>query len=428
MERYRFLFRQLAYDVGASMLVIPALLTGALGVTALALETVERRLALDIPLLALEPGAAQTTIATLAGSMMTVVSVVYSVLLVALSLASTQFSTRILAGMIRDRVSQGVLGIFLGTFVWQLVALQSIHLDPPWVPPLTVTIALGLAVVSLAALVLFIARVIRNLQANHIVDRIARECEHVVDDVFPPRGDDVPCDAERPEPPADATIVRATASGYVQLVSIPSVRVVAAAGLHVQLLRPMGAFVPEGAALWSVAPAAACTPAIEEALRAAVDLGPIRTAQEDAEWGLRQIVDIGLKAISPAVNDPSTGCLCIDHLSRLLLRAGNRAAPPSRFPSGSGEAVVPGPRYTDLVDLAFEQMRQYGKSDMAICLRLLRAIGDVAEGIEHREGRERLHAHACAVVRAAQAAFPDDLAEMNRRAARVERALGRPLA
>lgn len=429
MERYRFRFLQLAYDVGASMLVIPALLTGALGVAALALQAVEQPLALDLPLLALEPGAAQTTIATLAGSMMTVISVVYSVLLVALSLASTQFSTRILAGMIRDRVSQGVLGIFLGTFMWQLVALRSIHLDPPWVPPLTVTIAVGLVVVSLAALVLFIARVIRNLQANHIVDRIARESEHVVDDVFPPRGDAAPCDAERPEPPENARFVRATVSGYVQLVSIPSVRGVAAAGLHVHLLRPMGSFVPEGASLWAVSPAAACTPAVEQALRAAVDLGPIRTVQEDAEWGLRQIVDIGLKAISPAVNDPSTGCLCIDHLSRLLLRAGNRAAPPSRFPSGSGEAIVPGPLYSGLVDLAFDQMRQYGKNDMAICLRLLRAIGDVAEGIEHPAGRARLHKHACAVVRAARAAFPDeDVSELSRRAARVERALGRAVA
>jgi uncharacterized membrane protein len=426
MNRYRFVLLQLAYDVGASMLVIPALLTFALGLSAFVLQAAELRAGTDIPLLAMEPGAAQTTIATLAGSMMTVISVVYSVLLVALSLASTQFSTRILAGMVRDRVSQVVLGVFLGTFVWQLVALRSIHLDPPWVPPLTVTGAVGLAVASLVALVLFISRVIHNLQANNIVDRIARETEHIVDEVFPPPADGVPRDADWPDPPADAKIVRSAASGYVQLVSIDSARAVAAGGLRVHLLRPMGSFVPAGAGLWAVYPPDRCTGAVEDALRSAVDLGPIRTMQQDAEWGLRQIVDIGLKAISPAVNDPSTGGLCIDHLSRLLIRAGTRGTPRSRFPAGEGEAVVPGARYTDLVDLAFEQLRQYGRSDMAINLRLMRAIGDVAEAVEHPQGRDRLHAHACAVARAARLSFPDDdRSELDRRAARAEKALGR---
>jgi uncharacterized membrane protein len=420
MQRLRFRLTQVGYDVGSNLLATPLLMAAALGALALGVERLEAALGVrswD----SLEPGTAQVTLATLAGSMMTVVSVVYSVLLVALSLASVQFSTRILANLVRDRVSQAVLGLFLGTFTWQLVALRSIHLDPPFVPPATVGIALLMAVLSLGALVLFIDRVIHAIQANHLVARIAEATEWILDEVFPadgPRRDTVWADV-----PDGARIVRSTMSGYVQLVAVGDVRALAARGLRIHLLRPVGAFVPAGAGLWAVD--GALTAADEEALRRAVDLGPIRTMQQDAEWGLRQIVDIGLKAISPAVNDPSTAATCIDHLSRLLIRAGTRGAPESREQVGAGELAVPWPRYSDLVDLAFEQLRQYGRADMAIQLRLLRAIVDVAEVVAQPEGRARLAVHARQVHAAATAAFsPEDREELDRRYEKARRLLG----
>jgi uncharacterized membrane protein len=397
-----------------------------IGASALTLERLEARWG-GPDWLGIEPATAQTTLATLAGSMMTVVSVVYSVLLVALSMASVQFSTRVLSSLVRDRVSQGVLGLFLGTFTWQLVALRAVHVDPPYVPPLTVAIALMLAVMSLAALVVFIDRVIQNIQANHLVDRIASHTEAVIDEVFPPLntgGPPAPRDTTWPEPPAGAALVPSDRSGYVQLVSFDEALAVAQTGLVVHLTRPTGSFVPQGGALWRVWPPERNTPEVMARLRGAVDLGPIRTLQQDAEWGLRQIVDIGLKAISPAVNDPSTAATCIDHLSRLLIRAGQRAAPPSVWAVAGGELVLPGTRYSELVDLAFEQLRQYGKSDMAIALRLLRAMADVAEVVAHPEGRARIAAHARHVEAAARAAFPtDDCDELTRRAQRVRRAL-----
>lgn len=148
--------------------------------------------------------------------------------------------------------------------------------------------------------------------------------------------------------------------------------------------------------------------------------------QEDAEWGLRQIVDIGLKAISPAVNDPLTGALCIDHLSRLLIRAGQRGTPPSVQVVGAGTVVIPAPVFSDLVDLAFDQLRQYGRADLAICLRLLRAMADVAEAVDHADGRDRLREHAGAVVAGARAAFPtEDLRELDRRWSRLQDCLAR---
>lgn len=425
MIQLRFRLAQLAYDVGTSLLFLPTLIAMGIGCAGVVLSTIESRGAVMVPLLALEPATAQVTFATLAGAMMTVISVVYSVLLVALSLASIQFSTRVLVGIVRDRPSQVVLGLFLGTFLWQLIALRAVHLDPPYVPPFTAAAGVALVVLSLLALVLFIDRVIHNIQANHLVNTIAVSAEAVIDEVFPP-STETPVDATWPEPPADARVVRSERSGYIQLVSIEEAQVVAQAGLSVHLLRPIGAFVPAGVPLWAVSPPERCTAEAERQLRDAVDLGSIRTSQEDAEWGFRQIVDIGLKAISPAVNDPSTGATCIDHLSRLLIRAGQRGAPRATWAAGTGQVVIPAVRFSDLVDLAFDQLRQYGRADLAIALRQLKALGDVAECVSHREGLVRIARQARDIDRALHASFPDeDLAELDRRVARVMRLVAR---
>jgi uncharacterized membrane protein len=425
VSRLAFGFAQLRYEVGARLLALPGLLAAGLGGFAFALQALEARGAVVVPLAPIEPATAQAILATLAGSTMTLVSVVYSVLLVALSLASTQFSTRILAGMVRDRFAHVVLGLFLGSFVWQLVALRGVHVDPPYVAPLTTSLAIVLAAASLLALVAFIDRLIRGLQANHIVDRIATETEAIIDEVFAARPGDG-ARASVPEPASDAARVRAKESGYVQLVDLEGALELARdRAVVIQLLRPMGAFVPEGVALWAVSPASRCTPELEAALRDAVDLGEVRTMQEDVEWGLRQIVDIGLKAISPAVNDPSTGALCIDHLARLLIRAGRGAPPPSVRIAGEGRLVVPVSGLVELVDLAFDQLRQYGRTDMAIALRLLRAIADVAECVSDSAARARLAVHAREVVRAARTHFSAvDLHELEHRLARIEDALG----
>ena len=153
-----------------------------------------------------------------------------------------------------------------------------------------------------------------------------------------------------------------------------------------------------------------------EAVRAAFDLGPVRTLQDDVEFGVRQIVDIALKAISPAVNDPSTAATCIDHLGRLLIRLAGRRAPASQRDG----LVVPQPTHVDLIDLAFEQIRQYGKGDMAIALRLLRVLGDIASVTRDRVALERLATHGRLVEAAARTAFaPEDCDELDRRAARL---------
>lgn len=247
--------------------------------------------------------------------------------------------------------------------------------------------------------------IIRSIQANHLVDRIATETEGVIDEVLGASGggDAGKSDfaAVGGEVSAAGTAAVATDSGYVQLIDVAALRAVVAAGHPVEVTRPMGAFAVEGLplAIVRLEPSEATLAIVRDAF----DLGPVRTMQSDVEFGFRQIVDIALKAISPAVNDPSTACTCIDHLSRLLVRA-------ARYPAIATEPMLDlrPVRHGDLVDLSFEQIRQYGKSDMAVALRLLRAMGDVASVLRDEDGRTRLLAQARLLERAVRVHFPEE--------------------
>lgn len=407
------MLRQLSYDLDTNLLFRPAILLVALLLAGVLLPSAELALSARLPgvallsdLLAPNAATSQLVLATVAGAMMSVVSVVYSILLVALSLASMQFSTRILAGFMRDPLSRSVLGLFVGTFAYCLALLTRIHDGPGGVPGLSVAGAMLLAFTALGALVLYIHHIVRSIQANVLIDRIARATEGVLDAAFP--------QGAAPAPAFTATSLPVTVpsdrSGYLQLIDAEGL-LRAAPGANLQMLRGNGAFVAEGVALMR-----ADRPVDAARLLACVDIGPERTMQDDAEFGLRQIVDIALKALSPAVNDPSTAATCVDHLGRLLIRVANRPMGAQVHQAGGGALLIPCPRFEDLLDLAVEQIRQYGKGDMATALRLMRVLGELWHTVPEGDRRDRIRMHAERVREAAQANFcAADNVELDRR-------------
>ncbi len=424
MSRLRFLTRQYLYDADRSLYARPALILGALAALAVALPYAEertelvravgRRLGWAVPA---EPAAVQVVLGTIAGSVMTVVSIVYSVLIVALSLASMQFSPRILAGYMRDRTSQRILGLFIGTFTYCLLVLRSTHSVPePFVPAVSVFGALVLALACLGSLLFFVHHMAKAIQANHIVDRIAKETEEVIDAVLPPHPARAPEAPPRP-PETPAHVVRATESGYVQLLAVTDLAGIARArGVTLHVVRGMGQFVPENGVL--VVADGPLDDGARAACRGAFDLGPVRTMQDDLEFGIRQIVDIALKAISPAVNDPSTAVTCIDHLSRLLGRMARRGDPERVRCDGATEeplVVLPPAGFTRALDVALNQIRQYGKGDVAVLLRLARALADVADMAERPAHRAALARHVAMIRTASAPLSPDDREELDRR-------------
>jgi len=366
-----------------------------------------------------DPQVAQAILAGIGASAMTVVSIVFAILLMTLTLASMQFSPRIILGFARDGVTQWTLGVFLGTFCYCMTALPTARSKPyPFAPVATVTGAMLLAFVCVAWLLFFIHHISGAISVNQIVDKIATETEAVVDEMmpWPRRGARLPVDN-----PSDGVKwelpVQNEVSGYIRFVD--SRRLVALAKEHrvkVRVLCRVGRFVPQGAPLLLITHAERATPDLAASLRGAFDFGPSRTLQQDVEFGVLQIVDIALKAISPAVNDPSTAISCVDQLSRILIRIASREPPEYRLydPPGVLRVVLSWYSFERLLDSAFEQIRMYSKSDVAVSLRILRALDDVASttadpGIRkllldraHRvlEGcAEKLHEHEIAPIR-----------------------------
>ncbi len=334
-----------------------------------------------------DPQIAQAVLTSIATSVMTVVSIVFAILLMTLTLASTQFSSQILVSFVRDRVTQWTLGVFLGTFSYCIAALPATRsLPQPFVPVATVTGAMLLAPVSVGWLIYFIHHISNAISVNHIVDRVRRETELVIDELMPDRRRPLQPDAaEVAFPERVEVLIRSRQSGYIRVIHIERLRSLAIAyRVCLRVERRVGHFVPEGVALMRVSHGEQISEERELQLLAALEIGPTRTMQQDVEFGIVQIVDIGLRAISPAVNDPTTAISCVDQLSCILIRWVSRVPPSSRYyhPPHTLRVVIPWVDFNGLLDLAFEQIRHYSVADAAVSLRLMRALGDIASTVD----------------------------------------------
>ena len=343
-----------------------------------------------------DPQVAQVILAGIAASIMTVVSIVFAILLMTLTLASMQFSPRIIVSFSRDRVTQWTLGIFLGTFLYCLVALPAARSQPhPFAPVGTVLGAMVLALVCVGLLLFFIHHISQAISVNHIVDRIAVETEAMIDEImpWPHLLNHHVKDAEPLRPNPSEVAVLSGDSGYIRFVDTR--RLVALAKHYhvtIRVLRRVGHFVPAGIPLMMVSKGHRLPPEGTAELLAAFDLGPTRTLQQDVEFGVLQIVDVALKAISPAVNDPTTAINCIDQLSRILIRFASREPPEELLydPPGIVRAGIGWIHFERLLEAAFEQIRMYAKTDVAVSLRLLRALDDIAASTPDPEFRRIL--------------------------------------
>jgi uncharacterized membrane protein len=400
-ERLPVLFQSAMYALRGGFLIRPLAIAVALGTAGAVLSSLEESapgIGAWIPNILFpsheDPGVAQMILASIATSIMTVVSIVFAILLMTLTLASTQFSPRILISFVRDRTTQWTLGIFLGTFSYCMAALPAARSLPhPFVPVATVTGAMVLALICVGWLIYFINHISQSISVNHIVDRIARETELVIDELMPyPRGQFTLPDRGEAAPATDGTILNQR-SGYIRYIDIKHlVDLAKAYRICLYLERRVGQFVPAGAPLARVSRVERVPAGHAVHLAAAFDIGPTRTMQQDVEFGIIQIVDIALRAMSPAVNDPSTAISCVDQLSRIIIAWAGRMPPPAHYyaPPHVLRLFVPWMTFDGLLDTAFEQIRHYAAADVAVSLRLMRAFSDIASTTEHVDLRVKL--------------------------------------
>lgn len=439
-ERLFLSFRHVMYSLRGGFLVRPliiALALGCAGALLSALEEMVPGLSAWAPKVLFpshaDPQVAQVILAAIAASMMTVVSIVFAILLMTLTLASMQFSPRIIVSFARDRVTQQTLGIFLGTFSYCVAALPAARSVPaPFAPVLTVMGAMLLALACVAWLLFFIHHISQAISVNNIVDKIATETEAVIDETMPePRR---PSRIPRAEPPPGPIeregAVLSDVSGYVRFVDVPRLVFLAKSyGVTIRIVRRVGHFIPAGVPLLMVSKGERLSPNRSAELRGAFDLGPTRTLQQDIEFGILQIVDIALRAISPAVNDPSTAINCVDQLSRILVHFASREEPVSLHydPPGLLRVCIPWPGFDRVVDTAFDQIRLYAQTDIAVSLRMLRALGDVATTISDPVAKQRLAERARRIVAGcAEKLDQSELSELRLRLAALDRLVSGP--
>jgi uncharacterized membrane protein len=377
-----------------------------------------------------DPQVAQIILAGIAASIMTVVSIVFAILLMTLTLASMQFSPRIIVSFARDRVTQWTLGVFLGTFSYCMAALPAARSAPqPFSPVATVSGAMVLALCCVAWLLFFIHHISEAISVSHIVDRIASETETVIDEVAREPRKATAIESLQAEAMDAWDVPFAPAKpGYIRYIDVAKLVAISKSNhVKIRLIRRIGQFIPPDVPLLMVYKGARLTPEAIAELGEAVETGPARTLQQDIEFGILQIVDIALKAISPAVNDPTTGVTCVDQLSRILIQLASRQ-PPSCFyydPPGVVRVFVPWPTFEQLTHTAFDQIRLYAQRDAAVSMRLLRALQDIASATPDCSVRRHLFGRAKGVVEGCANALADeDVRPMRVRLAGFEKILG----
>lgn len=325
-------------------------------------------------------------LSTLAGSMMTVMGITFSMTLLALVLASGQYTSRILRNFMRSRVTQATLGVFASIFVYCLLVLRTIRSGvEEFVPSLAVFFAVAMSLGGIGILIYFIHHIASSIQASNIIASITHETNAAIDRLLPKkleRETDIDEDQNQVLESLDERTwypVPAAKSGYIQSVDINTLlRLAGDNRTIVRMERGIGAFAVQNTALVSLAltyPPAQNTIA---ALNDAYSIGHHRTVEQDPAFGIRQIVDIALKALSPAVNDTSTAVMCVDYLTAIMARLTSRQFPPShRYEGETLRVVAIVPNFEELLVDAFDQIRSSAEVNIAILMRMLGAIDTI---------------------------------------------------
>jgi uncharacterized membrane protein len=333
---------------------------------------------------------ARNLLISIASTMVTVIALVLGLTVVALQLASTQFSPRLLRNFLRDIPNQLTLSVFVATFAYSTAGLYTVGIASGQrtedYPRLAVSGALLLLFVSMVMLVFFVHHLTHSIQIDQVMKSVERATLRVLERSFI-EGDP---HVRLPQPPRGAVAVPASRSGYVQAIHVDAlIDVLKDLGLSARIVPMVGRHVVAGTPLawvWAskddggrtLAPNAVAE--LRGAFTRSVRVGYERTLEQDVAFGIRQLADIASKALSPAVNDPYTANQAVDHLASILAALAVKQHGPQAVMDAEGivRLHVPARDFDYLMELALGQVRRYGASEPRVVRALLRVCRDVA--------------------------------------------------
>jgi uncharacterized membrane protein len=374
--------------------------------------------------------AARQVLIGTAAAVITVIGVVFSITILALTLASQQFGPRMLRNFVRDIGTQVTLGVFVATFVYAVLTLGSITQGPrgEFVPHLSITVALGLVLVDLAVLIYFIHHIARSIQLPEVIAGIARDLGRSIDVEFPATATPPTSGNETTGPSLgelrmalerEGSAVPALTSGYLQFIGYPELLAIAEkADATIELAYRPGHFVIAGRPLATVWPPDA-SPKVAIALARSHVTGPHRTLVQDPIFAIDQLVEIAIRALSPAVNDTFTALTCIDWLSDGLCKISARPQVEHIHQGGDGRirVIEPGASYARIVNRAFDKVRQAGRGMPAVVIRQMDSVARILPSTTSSHQRRVLIRQADMILSASEEAIAvaEDRADVLRR-------------
>ncbi len=340
-------------------------------------------------LYAIDSQAIRSLLGIIAGSMITVTSIAFSITIVSLTMASSQFGPRLMRNFMMDRVTQVVLGMFTSNFVFCILVFCAISLNQNYhfTPGITLLWALIMTLVSVGFLIHFIHHVAKSIQADSVVDDVYSELQSNIDKFFPQYAQDNEWRPQLRTQPLDSDgyehkhPLRASRSGYVQLIDFHSLlKLLVAHDLRIEMLFSAGNYVHKGGVFAKLFSRNEKFDAGEVDIEKHFVLGAKRTPIQDPEFAVHQLVEIALRALSPGINDPYTAMVCVDKLGSVLCDLTNRQFPSVEKKDDEGTVRIHCKSlcFKDIGRAAFDQIRQHAKDHVAITIRLLASLHQIA--------------------------------------------------
>ncbi|MDQ6944403.1 MAG: DUF2254 domain-containing protein [Candidatus Eremiobacteraeota bacterium] len=328
------------------------------------------------------PQGARQLLATIAGSMITFIGLVFSSTILVLQLASSQFSPRVMRSFFRDRIIQTALGTFIATFAFAIFVLRELRESAaaPFVPGLSTYVAISLVWLSLAMFVVYINHIAERIRAVTVIGVAARETATTLarsQRNRPPLAAFVP-------PSQEPEIVRARRHGSVAGIDAGAlVRFGAVIDARFEVIPLAGDFVRTGSPVVRAWCSRALSPGEIERAGRAISIERERSMRADPLFGFRQLVDIANKALSPGINDPTTAVLVLDQLAELLRAVAADEPRSDVYPDDRGvvRVFVPRPTWSAFVDASLEEILHYGRGSLHVMRKVRTLVVDLEEAV-----------------------------------------------
>lgn len=345
----------------------------------------------------------------------TLATLAISITMVVLTLAAQQLGPRLIRIFMSDIRTQAMLGLFLSTVIYLLLVMRSVYGDT--VPNLAVTIGTALVLLSTVVLLVFVHHLGRSIIADNVIDDVGKEIDNSAARMLPERTGDE--SRLRPRPDGEPADLRLNSEGYIQ--ALDHGRIVDAArkaDAVIEINIRAGHLLIPGLVIGKVWPSHAVTPEFMTTIASGFLVGRSRTSVQDLEFSIRQIVEVGVRALSPGVNDPYTALVTIDRISLSLARIMCRGAPQTQWfdDDGNLRLIAQCSDFEGLVDASFNMIRQYGEGSAAVLIRLAERLSDLYE-LANADQRATISKHLNMALRAGRRSLaePNDLTALAKR-------------